>query len=119
MLYTAFDLFVTAYVLVEWERNGKKLNQKQVFAPYNPLFIKVRADLASGSMHFRLTKPPKATLTMHSSRPLYEPELYQRGLYQDDWQTWVELSTSEVAAAVMPTTCPVMTLATEVLTYGR
>ena len=119
MLYTAFDFFVMAYSLVDCERNAKKLNRKQVNALYDPIRIKICADLANGSKHFRLTKPPKTTLTTHSSRPLCEPELYQRRLYQDSWQAWVELSTSEAAAAGVPTTCPVMTLATEVLTYWR
>jgi hypothetical protein len=119
MLYTAFDFFVTAYSLVDWVKKHKSLTQAQVDALYQEMLIKICADLANGSKHFQLTKPPKTTLTTHSSSPVFEPGVFEPGVFQDDWQAWVELSASKAAAAGVPTTCPVMTLATEVLAHWR
>jgi hypothetical protein len=119
MLYTAFDFFVTAYSLVDWVKKHKSLTQAQVDALYQEMLIKICADLANGSKHFQLTKPPKTTLTTHSSSPVFEPGVFEPGVFQDDWQAWVKLSASEAAAAGVPTTCPVMTLATEVLAHWR
>jgi hypothetical protein len=120
MLYTAFDFFVTAYTLVDWVKKHKSLTQAQVDALYQEMLIKICADLANGSKHFQLTNPPpKTSVTTHSSGPVFEPGVFEPGVVQDDWRAWVELSPSETAAAGVPTACPVMTLATEVLTYWR
>jgi hypothetical protein len=117
ILYTAFDFVGTAYALVDWVKKYTAMTPAEVDKLYACMLIKICADLANGSKHFQLTKPPKTTLTTHSSSPVFEPGVFEPGVFQDDWQAWVELSASEAAAARVPTTCPVMTLATEVLAH--
>jgi hypothetical protein len=118
MLYTAFDFFVTAYSLVDWEKKYRVLTPAAVAALYAPMLIKICADLANGSKHFQLTKPPpKTTLTTHSSGPVFEPDVFEPDVFQDDWQAWVELHPSEATAAGLPPICPVMTLAEKVLAH--
>jgi hypothetical protein len=117
MLYTAFDFFVTAYSLVDWVKKHRALTPAEVQALYGEMLIKICADLANGSKHFQLTKPPKTTLTTYSSGPVFQPGVYQKGVFRDDWQAWVELSASEATAADVPRICPVMTLAEKVLAH--
>jgi hypothetical protein len=52
MLYTAFDVFVTAYSLVDWVKKHTALTKAEVDALYAPMLIQICGDLANGSKHF-------------------------------------------------------------------
>ena len=79
MLYTAFDFFVTAYSLVEWEKKRHTLMQTEVDALYAPMLIKISGDLANGGKLFQLTKPAKTHVTTQAAEPVFSPRSRRAG----------------------------------------
>ncbi len=118
MLYTAFDFFVTAYSLVEWEKKRHTLMQTEVDALYAPMLIKISGDLANGGKLFQLTKPAKTHVTTQAAEPVFSPAFSSSG-FQAQWSAWVNLPADEAAAAGVPERCPIGVLARQVLDHWR
>jgi hypothetical protein len=116
MLYTAYDFFVTTYSLVDWEKNHKQMTSAQATTLYNQMIIKICADIANGSKHFRRDKEPKTTLKTHSAPPAFAVG-FQPDAFQTTWGAWVELSPSEAQVAGVPELCSVLELAEKALEY--
>jgi hypothetical protein len=119
MLYTAFDVFVTADSLVDWVQNSGVHTEAEVKALRGLMITKICADLANGSKHFRLDRASKTeTLSTHRASPAFGTS-FSPGQFQTQWSTWVRLSPSEAAAANVPAICPVIPLAEKVLAHWR
>jgi hypothetical protein len=119
MLYTAYDFFVTAYSLADWEKKHKHMTSAQATTLYDQMVIKICGDIANGSKHFRRNKQPKTTLKTHSAPPAFDPAVFQPNAFQTTWSAWVELSPSEAQAVGVPELCPVLELAEKALEYWR
>jgi hypothetical protein len=119
MLYTAYDFFVTAYSLVDWEKKHKHMTSAQATTLYDSMIIKICGDIANGSKHFRRDRPPTTTMKTHSAPPAFDPAVFQQNAFQTAWSAWVELSPSEAQAVDVPEICPVLELAEKVLEYWR
>jgi hypothetical protein len=119
MLYTAYDFFVTAYSLVDWEKQHKQMTAAQAATLYEPMVIKVCGDIANGSKHFRRDKPPKTTVKTRSASPAFDPAVFDPNVFQTARSAWVELSPNEAQAVGVPELCPVLELAEKVLEHWR
>jgi hypothetical protein len=126
MLYTAYDFFVTAYSLVDWEKEQPHMTPAQKDALYAPMIIKICSDIANGSKHFRRDKQsgrrdkqPKTTVKTHSASPVFDSVVFDSNDFDAAWSAWVELSLSEAQAVGVPECCPVVELAEKALEYWR
>jgi hypothetical protein len=111
MLYTAYDFFVTAYSLVDWVKKHKHLTPPQIKMIYDQMIIKICADIANGSKHFRRDQIPKTTLKTYSAPPAFQRTAFQPNAFQTAWSAWVKLSPSEAQEVGVSEHCPVLELA--------
>jgi hypothetical protein len=116
MLYTAFDFFVTAHSLIDWLKNSTTgLTKTEVDKLRAPMIVKICADVANGTKHFRRDKKPYTSTKTYSTSPAFSGAFSNAA--QVSWSAWVELSQAEAHAASIPEICPIQQLAKAVLAH--